>query len=136
MRPKYEDVLAAVREYEASLWATGDAALEELGQPKGTRADFARAREVTPGRHETERLVAQWRLAAAFPSETRRRASWALHQYAGSPDVLDVMLQVIESEPEKYRGPGSSKHLDYLRQVIRKHFRSDRPQQGGSHHHV
>jgi hypothetical protein len=108
MKTNFPQTLEAAKEAtkaaEKSQWRIGDALLREADdQHNGPRGLNAVAEELSA--HDldyTPSYLRQLRGASeAFPRIRRHDLPWAVHQEAGNPDALDVIVKVAKRDGEK-----------------------------------
>jgi hypothetical protein len=113
-----ESWLDDLREIDRCDWAIGDAMLLEMGLPKRRYhpgiAEVVEHSSLTPAQ-----LHLRHKVAYAFPPERRRAVSWAFHEAAGTPGVLDMIL----AEREHTGRVLSLKQVRGIRKILERHPR-------------
>ena len=96
------DALRVIKELEQFPWEIGDAVLAECGPPAeggvgdDTKMDevLAELKRLNIEGYSRHRLTKLWRTAHSFPPDKRRPGvSWEAHAAAGSPEMLEKIVQ-------------------------------------------
>ncbi len=103
MLTKFPLTLAAAKDAEKSQWAIGDALVEECGPPGDDHANNGGSKRIAAaaaflganGLELSESYLRRLRqVAFAFPDvRTRTSVSWNAHEAAGTPKILDSILE-------------------------------------------
>jgi len=134
---KFSQVLASAKQRDASLWMLGDQLLADMGKPpKFFTTCQEQIEDAFPDIDDAKQWAQLWKIADAFPAETRMEVGIEAHIAAGNPAVLQTALTTWQ------RGSKLIKHIKFVKQALAMaadeegFFRKRRAKREREQHHV